>query len=196
MAVLDPDAPTHVPVFAPVDVGARAEATIRVEPLVGLEWSRAVEAPGGVGVARQPADRRRAWIHRAPERQVLALYNSVRAVVPEPPAPWWLRGLAGGRLPSRAAGFAVEDEVAAVLGRRPGWVYMPWTDPGEDGYWEYVSSELSGDGLPRVPTAVLLTDRHGGWLDLLPAHSTGAPDPLPISGVAALAARIAELERL
>src|ERR1700742_1450621 len=100
MAVLDPDAPPNA---RSADVAApsrdidrydiNADRSIRVEPLIDLEWSRAVEPTGPIGAARRPSQVRRAWIHRAPESQVVNLYNSARRVVVEMSAPWWLRAL-------------------------------------------------------------------------------------------------------
>ncbi|MGH3621238.1 MAG: hypothetical protein ACRDQ5_05525 [Sciscionella sp.] len=185
MVVVDPEARTD-------DVISSAAAALRVEPMLGLEWSRAIELAGGVWVAAGPAGVRRAWIHRAPEEQVLALYRAARADSPSLAAPWWLRALAAGKLASRKGGFAVEDAVAAMLAERPGWVYVPWVSFGEDGYWEFVPSE---DSPVTVPTTITLTDRHPGWLDVVPAYS-GAPGPtIAIDGALDLAARLPELER-
>jgi hypothetical protein len=92
-------------------------------------------------------------------------------------------------------GFAVEDQVSEVLDRRAGWAYMPWAGPGEDGYWEYVPSELDAADLPLVPTTVMFTDRHHGWLDVVLAHA-GRPtaEPLPIGGAADLRGKLELLE--
>ncbi|MGM1065776.1 hypothetical protein [Saccharothrix sp. Mg75] len=139
---------------------------LRVEPMLALEWSHAIETAGGVGIADSPAENRRAWIHRADEQQVLALF---RAVGSDAPAPWWLRALDRGRIASRAAAYAIEDEVTRLLAARPGWVFVPWADEGEVGYWEFVPSE-SGVYGPAEPTTVEFTDRHPGFVDLLPAH--------------------------
>lgn len=205
MAVIDPDASVNSlfdatlerdagPLVDP-DLGQGAES-IRVEPLIGLEWSRAIEPTGPVGSARRPAQARRAWIHRAPERQVVSLYDSARRVVREVPAPWWLRALAEGRIPSRLGGFAVEDQVSDLLAPRPGWCYVPWTGPGEDGYWEFVPPEDAGIGAgrPLIPTTLLFTDRHAGWLDVVAAHSDRIPEPIPVAGPADLRRRLPELE--
>lgn len=203
MAVIDPDAPANSwydatleratdPLVDP-DLGPGA-GSIRVEPLLDLEWSRAVEPTGAIGSARRPSQTRRSWIHRAPERQVVGLYHSARRVVPDMSAPWWLRALAEGRLPSRLGGFAVEDQVSDLLAPRPGWFYVPWTAPGEDGYWEYVPADESGAGRPLIPTTLLFTDRHTGWLDVVAAHSEGTPEPTPLAGPADLRRRLAELE--
>jgi hypothetical protein len=171
------------------------EDTLRVEPLAGLEWSHAVEVPR-VATVTAPADIRQAWIHRAPESRVLALYRAVLASEPEAPAPWWLRALHDGLLPSRAAGFAVEDEVAVVLAGRSGWLYMPWAGAGEDGYWEFVPSETTAHGI-GLPTTVVLTHRHPGWIDVLPAHREGAVQAVvPMDGVSDLAAQLDELEAI
>jgi hypothetical protein len=168
---------------------------IRVEPLLDLEWSRAVEPTGPIGAARRPSQTRRAWIHRAPEGEVVSLYQRVLATGAQVNAPWWLRALAGGRLQSRMGGFAVEDQVSELLDRRAGWAYMPWAGPGEDGYWEYVPSELDAAELPLVPTTVMFTDRHQGWLDVVLAHAgSPAADPMAIAGPAGLRGKLELLE--
>lgn len=168
---------------------------IRVEPLLDLEWSRAVEPTGPISAARRPSQTRRAWIHRAPEGEVVSLYQRVLATGAQVNAPWWLRALAGGRLQSRMGGFAVEDQVSELLDRRAGWAYMPWAGPGEDGYWEYVPSELDAAELPLVPTTVMFTDRHQGWLDVVLAHAgSPAADPMPIAGPAGLRGKLELLE--
>jgi hypothetical protein len=176
------------------DLTSEAEQPIRVEPLLDLEWSRAVEPTGPIGAARRPSGVRRAWIHRAPESQVVNLYNATRAVARDLPAPWWLRALAAGRLSSRLGGFAVEDQVSDILIARSGWFYMPWTAAGEDGYWEYLPSDRTSAGRPLIPTTLLFTDRHAGWLDVIPAHADGQPAPIPVAGPAELRTRLTELE--
>jgi hypothetical protein len=195
MAVLDPDAPPN-PRSEELGPGVEFEPDrpIRVEPLLDLEWSRAVEPTGPIGAARRPSHVRRAWIHRAPETQVVNLYNSARKVVTEMSAPWWLRALASGRLQSRLGGFAVEDQVSDLLIARTGWFYMPWTGPGEDGYWEYLPSDRATNGRPLVPTTLLYTDRHTGWLDVIPAHADGVPEAVSVAGPAELRLRLPELE--
>ncbi len=197
MAVLDPDAPPEprsevLPRRTPDFDTDRA---IRVEPLIDLEWARAVEPTGPIGAARRPSQVRRAWIHRAPESQVVSLYNSAHGVVAEMSAPWWLRALAAGHLQSRLGGFAVEDQVSDLLIARSGWFYMPWTGPGEDGYWEFVPSDETTTGRPLVPTTLVFTDRHTGWLDVFPAHADGPPEPIPLNGPADLRKRFDEIER-
>ncbi len=196
MAVADPDALLQRPATRTSlpDVAAVVRP-IRVEPLLDLEWSRAVEPTGPIGAARRPSQARRAWIHRAPEADVLALYERVLATGAQVVAPWWLRALAAGHLQSRMGGFAIEDQVSEILDRRAGWDYMPWTGPGEDGYWEYVPSELDAADLPLVPTTVMFTDRHRGWLDVVLAHA-GHPgaDPKSIAGPADLRGKLELLE--
>jgi hypothetical protein len=205
MAVLDPDAPAERRGSGMTDSSTPTVSSgplpppgqdrlIHIEPLVELEWRRAVEPTGPIGAARRPAHTRRAWIHRAPETQVVKLYESTRAVVDDLPAPWWLRVLAAGRLQSRLGGFAVEDQVSDVLDARPGWMYMPWTGPGEDGYWEYVPAERAVN-TAMVPTTIMFTDRHDGWLDVILAHAGEVPDPVPIASLNELRARLPELER-
>lgn len=205
MAVLDPDAPAErrAPLIngsgssgAPAGSAQPAgqDRLIHIEPLVELEWRRAVEPTGPIGAARRPAHTRRAWIHRAPETQVVKLYDSTREVVDDLPAPWWLRALAAGRLQSRLGGFAVEDQVSDVLDARPGWMYMPWTGPGEDGYWEYVPAERAVN-TAMMPTTIMFTDTHGGWLDVVLAHADTVPAPVPIGSLVELRAKLPELER-
>lgn len=196
MAVIDPDAPPNQRTQEVGSiVGYEPDRSIRVEPLVDLEWSRAVEPTGPIGAARRPSQTRRAWIHRAPESQVVALYESARKVVTDLVAPWWLRALSSGRLSSRLGGFAVEDQVSDLLDQRTGWMYMPWTGPGEDGYWEYVPSETTPGG-PYVPTTLVYTDRHSGWLDVYPAHPGhhSQPTPIAVPGPAGLRVRLGDLE--
>jgi hypothetical protein len=207
MAVLGPDAPPgrnngtassdqtrYVDPDGRGAVPPTVDRSIRVEPLIDLEWSRAVEPTGPIGAARRPSQVRRAWIHRAPESQVVSLYRAARGVVGNMAAPWWLRALAAGGLSTRMGGFAVEDQVSELLAPRPGWFYVPWTGPGEDGYWEYVPSDESASGRPLVPTTLVFTDRHSGWLDVVPAHAEGSVDPIPVRGPADLRRRLPEIE--
>jgi hypothetical protein len=176
------------------DLTSEIDQPIRVEPLLDLEWSRAVEPTGPIGAARRPSQVRRAWIHRAPESQVVHLYDATRAAAHDLPAPWWLRALAAGRLTSRLGGFAVEDQVSDILISRSGWFYMPWTAAGEDGYWEYLPSDRTTTGRPLIPTTLVYTDRHTGWLDVFPAHADGQPAPIEVAGPADLRTRLTELE--
>jgi hypothetical protein len=165
---------------------------LRVEPMVGLEWAGAIESTTG-GLAATPAEARRSWIDRADERQVLELFKAVSKLEQTPPSPWWLRAVARGKLPNRTAGYAIEDEVTELLGNRPGWVYVPWADTGETGYWEFVPSE-SGVYGPAEPTTVQFTDRHSGWIDLLPAHrGPGRRQPIDFT-IADLRAQIEDIE--
>src|ERR1044072_5890279 len=108
--------------------------------MIALEWAQAVEQPA-VGSARRPAEARRGWLHRAPEREVLSRYRIAIEVDPDLPAPWWLRALAVGPRGPRAEAFAVEDRVARLLDARTGWVFVPWGVDGDTGYWEYMPSE-------------------------------------------------------
>ncbi|HEV7652166.1 MAG TPA: hypothetical protein VGP26_28775 [Actinophytocola sp.] len=162
--------------------------------MIGLEWSQAIEQWGGED-ATVPAQARRSWLHRAPEQQVVALYQRIRAADPAAPAPWWLRAIVAGTLTSRADGFAVEDRVAKLLAARTGWVYVPWNTDGDSGYWEFVPSERNLTE-PGVPTTLMLTDRHSGWLDVYRAHSGPPPEPLAVRGLADLRANLAHLESL
>jgi hypothetical protein len=38
------------------------------------------------------------------------------------------------------------------------------------------------------------TDRHAGWIDVLPAHTGRTPDPIPVAGLAGLRSRLGEFE--
>nr|WP_177228681.1 hypothetical protein [Amycolatopsis sacchari] len=164
-----------------------------LEPLDGLQWSHAIELPRDAAMAARPAEIRRAWIHRAPESEVLSLYRAVSASGEQIPCPWWLRALAEGRLATRADGFRVEDRVAQLLARRPGWEYVPWVADGESGYWEFVPSERGRSG-HHIPTTLLHTSRHDGWIDVLPAHSGTTPAPIAVAGLAGLRSRLGEFE--
>jgi hypothetical protein len=167
----------------------------RLEAMVGLEWSEAIELPLVAWSATRPAEIRRAWIHRAPEDHVLALFRATGSVHQPVPSPWWLRAVAAGRLASREDGFRVEDRIAQLLGRRPGWEFVPWAADGESGYWEFMPSEHGPSGY-AMPTTLLNTDRHDGWIDVLPAHSRGTPEPVAIAGLAGLRSRLGKIEAL
>ncbi|MGH3451150.1 MAG: hypothetical protein ACRDQW_10575 [Haloechinothrix sp.] len=163
---------------------------------MGLEWSQALELPRSAVPASRPAEIRRAWVHRAPEDQVVAMFRTAsRAMDASAPAPWWLRALAHGELDSRVAGFRVEDRIAQLLGPRPGWEYVPWVADGESGYWEFMPSERGPAGY-AIPTTLLNTDRHPGWIDILPAHSGATPDPIAVHGLAGLRSRLGEFEAI
>ncbi len=170
-----------------------AVPTPRLEPMLDLEWSQAIELPRFARPAMRPAELRQAWVHRAPEDAVLALYRRAGGDEDPPPAPWWLRAFASGKLDSRELGFRIEDRVAQLLGKRMGWEFVPWAADGESGYWEFMPSERGKSG-HSIPTTVLNTDRHDGWIDVLPAHSGPAPDPVAVAGLAGLRARLGELE--
>ncbi|WP_228713623.1 MULTISPECIES: hypothetical protein [Prauserella] len=158
-----------------------------------LEWARAIELPRDAGSATTPAELRTAWIHRAPEDQVLALYRAACTPGEPVPSPWWLRAVAAGTLGHREDGFRIEDRVHKLLGRRPGWEYVPWAADGESGYWEFMPSE-GGRAGHRIPTTILPTERHPGWIDVLPAHSLTTPEPIAVAGLAGLRARLGEFE--
>lgn len=169
---------------------------LRVEPLLGLEWSQATEQWGGEQDATTPAETRRSWLHRAPEQQVLALYRTIHEADPAAPAPWWLRALAAGTLSSRLEGYTVEDRVSKLLSARTGWVYVPWGADGDSGFWEYVPSERKLSA-PGVPTTLMLTDRHEGWIDVFRVHPSEAnPPPIAVAGLADLRANLARVESL
>jgi len=186
-----------------VDSGQGVERTIpqartesiqpRLEPMLDLEWSQAIELPRTVASATRPSDIRRAWVHRAPEDLVVALYRASSGMHGEIPAPWWLRAIVDGRLESRELGFRIEDRIAGLLGRRPGWEFVPWAADGESGYWEFMPSERGASG-HSIPTTVLNTSRHDGWIDVLPAHSSTTPPPIPVAGFAGLRSRLGEFE--
>ncbi|MFC7618359.1 hypothetical protein ACFQV2_38340 [Actinokineospora soli] len=167
---------------------------LHVEPLIGLEWSEAIEQPSA-RPATAPAEARRSWLHRAPEPQVLALYRAASAANPDLPAPWWLRAVASGALASRREGFAVEDRVAKLLAARPGWVFVPWGIDGDTGYWEFMPSERAL-GQPGVPTTLAHTARHPGWIDVVGVHVRTPPAPIAVGGLADLRANLARLESI
>ncbi|HEX2132032.1 MAG TPA: hypothetical protein VHH15_10750 [Actinophytocola sp.] len=162
--------------------------------MAGLQWSQAIEMWGAED-ATTPAETRRAWLHRAPEAQVVALYRTIRRADAHAPAPWWLRAVAAGTLSSRAEGFAVEDRVAKLLSARPGWVFVPWATEGSSGYWEYVPSERKLTE-PGMPTTLILTARHPGWIDVLRVHTGETPDPVAVAGLADLRANLALIESM
>lgn len=192
MTVVDTSPPADI---APPGSGLHPKAReLSVEPTIGLEWSAAIEQWGGER-ATSPAEARGSWVHRAPEAQVLAFYLAAREHDPELPAPWWLRALAAGKIRSRSDGFAIEDRVAKLLGTRPGWVYVPWAAEGDSGFWEYMPSERALTQ-PAVPTTLVLTDRHLGFLDVIGVHAGEAPRPIPVEGTADLRANLARLESL
>lgn len=196
MAALDTDRSTDAG-SEPRPRGSLAtDEHLRLEPTVGLEWSQALDLPRAASTATKPSEMRQAWVHRAPEAQVVAMYTAAsRSMEGSVPAPWWLRALARGELESRQAGFRVEDRVAQLLGPRPGWEYVPWAADGESGYWEFMPSERGRSGF-SIPTTLLYTERHPGWIDILPAHSRATPTPIAVSGVAGLRARLGEFEAI
>jgi hypothetical protein len=180
--------------FAPVAQLPLKAKELRVEPMIGLEWSQAIEQWGGVQ-ATTPAEARGAWLHRAPEQQVLTFYQAARQHDPRLPAPWWLRALAAGSIRSRSDGFVVEDRVAKLLDARPGWVFVPWAAAGDSGFWEYMPSERSLS-VPGVPTTLVFTDRHPGWIDVIPVHAGESPGPMAVQGLADLRSNLARVESL
>jgi hypothetical protein len=165
----------------------------RLEPMLDLEWSRAIELPQAAMTAASPSELRRAWVHRAPQDSVLALFRASAGMAGQIPAPWWLRAMADGKLDSREQGFRVEDRIAQLLGPRPGWEFVPWAADGESGYWEFMPSERGKSG-HAIPTTVMNTDRHPGWIDVLPAHTGRTPDPIPVAGLAGLRSRLGVFE--
>lgn len=167
---------------------------LHVEPMIGLEWSEALEQPGN-GEPASPAEARSAWVHRAPEAQVVSLYRAARAANPGVAAPWWLHALAAGALASRLEGFLIEDRVTKLLNARPGWVFVPWGAEGETGYWEYMPSERRLSE-PGMPTTLAHTDRHPGWIDVVAVHAGPTPAPIAVGGLPDLRANLARLESL
>ncbi|OQO90642.1 hypothetical protein [Saccharomonospora piscinae] len=167
----------------------------QLEPMAQLDWAEAVEQGLHLATAASPADARHAWIHRAPEHEVLARYRATCACSGFVPSPWWLRAVATGRLRCRDDGFRVEDRIHALLSKRPGWEYVPWAVDGESGFWEFLPSERGETG-HRIPTSILLTDRHTGWIDVLAAHSAAPPEPVAVAGLAGLRARAGQFEAL
>ncbi|MEC3982148.1 hypothetical protein [Amycolatopsis sp. H20-H5] len=177
----------------PIPHARTADNQPRLEPMLGLEWSQAIELPRSAASAIKPAELRRAWVHRAPEDHVLALFRASSGMGGPVPAPWWLRAIEDGRLETRAHGFRIEDRIAQLLGPRPGWEFAPWAADGESGYWEFMPSERGKSG-HAIPTTVVNTDRHEGWIDVLPAHSGRTPEPIPVAGLAGLRSRLGEFE--
>jgi hypothetical protein len=45
-----------------------------------------------------------------------------------------------------------------------------------------------------IPTTVMNTNRHPGWIDVLPAHTGRTPDPIPVAGLAGLRSRLGVFE--
>lgn len=164
---------------------------VQLEPVPRLEWSLATESHPPAHEAATPASLRRSWIHTAPEQQVLDLYRELHGSARQLPAPWWLRALDRGELPSRSSGFRIEDEVHSLLTGRPGWVFVPWAAAGEAGYWEYAPSDREP---MKMPTTVVLTDAHTGWLNVIPAHRDEPPLPVPIGRVPGLVSALPQIE--
>lgn len=177
---------------------ASATGDVRLQPVAGLEWSLAAEDPppsGADGASDwrepSPASVRRSWIHTAPEHRVVQLYRKLCAAGGSLPAPWWLRALARDELPSRNVAFEFEDAVHDALERRGGWVFVPWVAYGETGYWEYAPSDREP---MKVPTTVLCTDEHNGWLSVLPAHGEDEPATRPLERVDGLLEALPRVE--
>lgn len=162
---------------------------VRLEPLPHLEWSLATESPPEPA-ATSPSSMRRSWIHQASETQVLRLYRKLDGPAGRLPAPWWLPALDRGELPSRAAAYEIEDEVHALLRERSGWVFVPW-GAGDTGYWEYGPSDREP---AKVPTTVLLTDSHPGWIEASPAYADTPGVPVPLAGASGLLQALSQIE--
>lgn len=176
--------------FQPSRGAATSREDVRLEPVPRLEWSLAAEGHPLPLSGASPISLRRSWVHKAPEAQVLELFRKLNGSARRLPAPWWLRALDRGELPSRQAAFDVEDAVHAAL-QRPGWVFVPWVGVGESGFWEYAPSDR---GAVQVPTAVVLTDEHPGWLNALPPHAEGPAQPVRVAGPDELVAQLAVIE--
>jgi hypothetical protein len=123
---------------------------------------------------------------------VLQLYRRLNAAQRELlPAPWWLKALDRGALPTRNTAFEIEDEVHTLLSSRPGWVFVPWVGMSEAGFWEYGPSDREP---MKMPTTAMLTDQHTGWIDVIPAHAETPSLPVPMKGVAGLAIALPQIE--
>lgn len=164
--------------FTPTDApDSPSFCGVYVEPLPDLEWSLTTESHPPCSLAVGPDSLRNGWIQRAPEQRVLELFHRLNGSGSELAAPWWLRALGRGDIGSRATAFELEDRLHTLLASRAGWVFVPWANPGEVGYWEYSPSERAAT---MTPTTVILTDGHSGWIDVVPAHA----DPAGAAGVA------------
>ncbi|APU17902.1 MULTISPECIES: hypothetical protein [Actinoalloteichus] len=160
-----------------------------LQPLPELEWSLALEG-SGPSVADSPSDARSSWVHFGAEQDVLDLYRQALVAGADPAAPWWLRAVHHGVLASRAAGYAVEDALHAVLVERPGWVFVPWAGNGRSCYWEYTPSD---DGRALHPTTIILSENHPGLVLVLPAQSSTPVPPVRLAGVDELRDRLTEI---
>lgn len=190
MTVIRSGDPSTLPKPRTSAVPRRPSKNVHVEALPRLEWSLVVEEPP-VAEAAAPSSLRHGWIHKAPQEQVLHLFRKLSASNRPLPAPWWLGPLDRGELPSRSAGFAVEDDLHQMLTTRDGWVFVPWASAGESGYWEFSPS----DRYPMsVPTTVSMTAEHRGWVDVVPAYSETAPTPIRMSSLAEIAERLPAIE--
>lgn len=171
---------------------SRPQSDVRLEPLPHLEWSLAAESSPPDNETVSPETTRHGWIHRTPEHQVLTLFRRLNGSAGRLPAPWWLTALDRGELSSRAAAFSLEDTLHTLLTSRPGWVFVPWVGLGETVYWEYGPSDRAP---MTMPTTVVLTDRHPGWVDVVPAHTDTAPArPIPIRTMAGLERALPQVE--
>ncbi|GAA0531593.1 hypothetical protein GCM10009533_33450 [Saccharopolyspora spinosporotrichia] len=169
----------------------RPGTDVHLEPVPRLEWSLATEIHPLVDEPARPAALRNSWIHTAPEEQVLELFRRLQGARRRLPAPWWLRALDRGELPSRARAFELEDEVHTLLTGRPGWVFVPWRALGEVGYWEYGPSDR---GPMKAPTTVLFTDQHPGWVHVFAAHRDTSPLPVPVDRAPGLLSALPQIE--
>ncbi|AOS66024.1 hypothetical protein [Actinoalloteichus hymeniacidonis] len=166
-----------------------ADSLSWLQPLPELEWSLALEG-SGPSVADAPWDARSSWVHFGAELDVLDLYRQALAAGADPAAPWWLRAMHHGVLPSREAGYAIEDALHMVLSERPGWVFVPWAGNGRSCYWEYTPSD---DGRALHPTTIILSEASPGLVLVLPAQSSTAIPPVQLSGVDELRERLTEI---
>ncbi|GAA2816055.1 hypothetical protein [Saccharopolyspora taberi] len=164
---------------------------VHLEPVPRLEWSLATEVHPPAREPVAPVSLRCSWIHTAPEDQVLELFRKLNGSARRLPAPWWLRALDRGEIPSRAKGFEIEDEVHALLSRREGWVFVPWAGLGETGYWEFGPSDRAQ---MKAPTTVVFTDQHLGWVEVVAAHQDNPPLPLPVDRAPGLLSALPQVE--
>ena len=164
---------------------------VHLEPVPRLEWSLATEIHPRASEPVGPASLRCSWIHSAPQDQVLALFRKLNGSARRLPAPWWLRALDRGEIPSRVSAFEFEDEVHALLSARDGWVFVPWAGPGESGYWEYGPSDRAP---MKAPTTVVFTDKHPGWVHVVAAHHDAAPLPVPVDRAPGLLSALPRVE--
>src|SRR5690606_39683555 len=69
--------PLEVSRLPPAETDSKefSDPRLHVEPTAALQWLQAVEVPSSAASATTPAGIRRAFLHRAPQTEVLALYR-------------------------------------------------------------------------------------------------------------------------